>query len=91
MSEHLANSNARLEKILTQIMKEKDPLKYDALCADLWRVLDERESVIGVEGTPSDRSQVPLDAREVWCTSRSGRRATALASGILLRSYTLGI
>lgn len=53
MSEHLANSNARLEKILTQIMKEQDPLKYDALCAELWRVLDDRESVIGIEGTPS--------------------------------------
>ncbi len=32
MSEHLANSN-RFEKLVTQIMKEKDPLKYDARCA----------------------------------------------------------
>ena len=55
MSEHLANSNAGLEKLVTQIMKEKDPLKYDALCAELWRVLDERESVIHFEGTPSGR------------------------------------
>ena len=53
MSEHLANSSARLENLLTQIMKEKDPLKYDTLCAALWRVLGERESFIGVESTQS--------------------------------------
>jgi hypothetical protein len=63
MSEHLANSNARLEKILTQIMKEKDPLKYDALCAELWRVLNERESDVGVEGTPSGKCLSHLPAR----------------------------
>lgn len=49
MSDNLGNSNARLEKLVTQIMKETDPLKYDELCSDLWLVLDERESLTGVE------------------------------------------
>ena len=53
MSEHLTNSNARLETLLAQIMKEKDPRKYDALCGELWRVLEERERFITVESTPS--------------------------------------
>jgi hypothetical protein len=49
MSDNSGDSNARLEKLLKQIMKEKDPLKYDELCSALWLVLDERESFTGVE------------------------------------------
>ena len=49
MSDNLGNSNARLEKLVRQIMKEKDPVKFDALCAELWRVLDERESLTSIE------------------------------------------
>ncbi len=30
-------------------MKEKDPLKYDELCLELWLVLDERESLTSIE------------------------------------------
>jgi hypothetical protein len=49
MSDDFGNSNAQLEKLLKRIMKEKDPVKYDELCSELWLVLDERESFIGVE------------------------------------------
>jgi hypothetical protein len=49
MSDNSGDSNARLEKLLKRIMKEKDPLKYDELCSELWLVLDERESFSGVE------------------------------------------
>jgi hypothetical protein len=53
MSEHLANFNARLQALVRQIMKEGDPLKYDELCAELWRVLDERERFSTIETTPA--------------------------------------
>jgi hypothetical protein len=49
MTDNIENSNARLEKLLKQIMKEKDPVKYDELCSELWLVLDERESFTAVE------------------------------------------
>jgi hypothetical protein len=49
MSDNLGNSNARLEKLVRQIIKEKDPVKFDALCSELWRVLDERESLTSIE------------------------------------------
>jgi hypothetical protein len=35
MSDNIGNSNARLEKLLKRIMKEKDPVKYDELCGTL--------------------------------------------------------
>ncbi len=49
MSDNLGNSNARLETLVRQIMKERDPLKYDELCLELWLVLDERESLTSIE------------------------------------------
>jgi len=49
MSDNIGNFDARLEKLLKQIMKEEDPVKYDELCSELWLVLDERESFTGVE------------------------------------------
>lgn len=49
MSDNIADANARLEKLLKRIMREKDPVKYDELCSELWLVLDERESLTGVE------------------------------------------
>jgi hypothetical protein len=49
MSDNLRNSNARLEERVRQIVKEKDPLKYDELCSELWLVLDERESLTNLE------------------------------------------
>jgi hypothetical protein len=49
MSDNIRNSNARLETLLKRIMKEKDPVKYDELCSELWLVLDEREIFTVVE------------------------------------------
>lgn len=47
MSDNVANSASRLERLVTQIMKEKDPVRYDELCSELWAVLDERERLAG--------------------------------------------
>jgi hypothetical protein len=49
MSDPLADSNARLKRLLEKIMKETDPLKYDDLGTEIWHVLGERERVIGQE------------------------------------------
>ena len=35
-------------------MKEKDAETYDALCAELWRGLAERETLIAVESKPAE-------------------------------------
>jgi len=42
---HLAESTARLESLIAQTMVETDPIKYDELCAEIRRVLDERERI----------------------------------------------
>jgi len=49
MSDNVANSIARLERLVTQIMREKGPVRYDQLCSQLWLVLDERERLAGIE------------------------------------------
>jgi hypothetical protein len=49
MSDDLGTSDARLEKLVSQIMKEKDPAEFDELCSELWVVLDERESLKSTE------------------------------------------
>ena len=33
----------KLKQLLGQITREIDPLKYDQLCSELWRVLDKIE------------------------------------------------
>jgi hypothetical protein len=43
MPDALADSRARLERLLQQIMKEKDSAKCDELAAEIWRVLRERD------------------------------------------------
>ena len=43
MAENLAVSTARLEQLVAQIMNETDPVKYDLLGSEIWRVLDELE------------------------------------------------
>jgi hypothetical protein len=45
MSDPLADSTARLERLVEQVMKETDPDKCDELCAEIWRVLRERDEV----------------------------------------------
>jgi hypothetical protein len=49
MSDDLGTSDERLEKLVRQIMKEKDPAEFDELCSELWVVLDERESLTSTE------------------------------------------
>lgn len=49
MSDNFVNSTAQLERLLRQIMEEKDPVRYDDLCSQLWLVLDERERLTGAE------------------------------------------
>jgi hypothetical protein len=46
MSDDLADSTARLAQLVAQIMKETDPVKYDELGTEIWRVLSERERFI---------------------------------------------
>jgi len=43
MLDSLADSSARLERLLELATKEKDPMKSDEIAADIRRVLDERE------------------------------------------------
>jgi hypothetical protein len=45
MSDPLADTTARLERLLEQAMKETDPDKSDELCAEIWRVLLERDEI----------------------------------------------
>ena len=52
MPDPLADSTAVLERLLDQIMKETDPVKYDELGAEIWRILSERERLKG----PPDRT-----------------------------------
>ena len=49
MSDNFVNSTAQLERLLRQIMEEKDPVRYDELCSQLWLVLDERARLTGTE------------------------------------------
>jgi hypothetical protein len=46
MSDNLADSAARLERLVARIMKETDPVKYDELGAEIWRALSERERLM---------------------------------------------
>lgn len=45
MSDAFAESTARLEQLLDRVMEETDPAKFDELSAEIWRLLDERESL----------------------------------------------
>jgi len=43
MLDAFADSTARLERLIEQIMKEKDPDKCDELAAEIWSILLERD------------------------------------------------
>jgi len=45
MLDPLAETTARLERLVEKAMKETDPDKSDELCAEIWRVLRERDEV----------------------------------------------
>jgi hypothetical protein len=42
-AENLAVLTKRLEQLVAQIMNETDPVKYDLLGSEIWRVLGELE------------------------------------------------
>jgi len=43
MSENLAESTVTLKQLVAQIMNETDPVRYDELGSEIWRVLEERK------------------------------------------------
>lgn len=43
MPDAFADSTARLEKLLAQLMKETNPEKCDELAAEVWSVLHDRD------------------------------------------------
>ena len=45
MLDPLADTTACLKQLVEQAMKETDPDKSDELCAEIWRVLLERDEV----------------------------------------------
>lgn len=57
MPDKFAESTRRLKQLVDQVMKETDPVLYDQLAEEIWRVLAERESLaaktaIRVNGFP---------------------------------------
>jgi hypothetical protein len=53
MPDNLADSNARLERLVARIMKETDPVKYDEIGCEIWRALSERERLMKQTSPPS--------------------------------------
>jgi len=43
MADDLTDFNKHLARLLQQTMKETDPVEYDKLGAEIWRVLREQE------------------------------------------------
>jgi hypothetical protein len=43
MPNRFPESTARLERLIAEVMKEKDYARYDKLCEEIWLVLVERE------------------------------------------------
>ena len=56
MSDNLADSTARLERLVAQIMKETDSLKYDEIGSEIWRALSERERLMKQKSSPVKQS-----------------------------------
>jgi hypothetical protein len=56
MPDKFAESTRRLEQLVHQILKETDPVLYDELAEEIWRVLAERERLANeqVRGNKSD-------------------------------------
>ena len=46
MFDDVANSTAQLERLVKLILSESDPVKFDELGAEIWRVLDERAKLL---------------------------------------------
>ncbi len=52
MSDNLADSTARLERLVAQIMKETDSAKYDEIGSAIWHALSERECLMKQKSPP---------------------------------------
>lgn len=46
MPDNLTQLTAKLGKLVSEIMKETDPVRYDELGNEIWRVLAERERLL---------------------------------------------
>jgi hypothetical protein len=44
--DNLTQLTARLERLVSEIMKETDPVRYDELGDEIWQVLRERELLV---------------------------------------------
>jgi hypothetical protein len=56
MSDNLADSTARLERLVAQTMKETDSVKYDEIGSQIWRALSERERLMKQKSAPVKQS-----------------------------------
>ena len=59
MSDNLADSTAQLERLVAQIMKETDPVKYDEIGSEIWRAFSERERLMKQKSPPVKQSGEP--------------------------------
>ena len=57
MPDKFAECNARLEQLVHEIMKETNPVRYDQLAEEIWRVLEQRE-----EENNADKNEQPRAA-----------------------------
>lgn len=46
MPDNLTQLTARLQRLVSEIMKETDPVKYDELGDKIWQVLGERDRLM---------------------------------------------
>lgn len=67
MCENCSGSTTRLERLVRQIMKEEDSLKFDELGEEIWRVLGEPERVGAMPSSPSfDLASGQIASRPRW-------------------------
>lgn len=53
MPDKITQLTARLGQLVAEVMKETSPVKYDQLCDEIWRLLDERERLLRSCPTPT--------------------------------------
>lgn len=78
MPDNLTELTARLERLVSEIMKETDPVRYDALADEIWQALGERECLMKQSPQPAMRRSVPPDEDRVIPRQSSERRYPAL-------------
>ncbi len=59
MPDNLTELTARLERLVSEIMKETDPVRYDALGDEIWQILGEREHLVRQNPQSAMRPSVP--------------------------------